>query len=101
MNSLFIDSLISDIKSSENTYELCRVLVDASFGEDNSLSDEQFDILTDIFTDSEIAAAIIMFLHNFEEFNYDLEKIKILYDIVHDKFHENVPSIPINKNIIA
>jgi hypothetical protein len=101
MNSSFIDSLIVNVKNSESTYDICRVLLDASFGENNLLSDEQFNILSEIFTDSELTAALIMFLHNFEEFNYDFEKIKILYDIVHDKFHEETFDFSSNKNIIA
>ena len=97
----FIDQLIDRVKNSEDTADVCRVLVDASFGESDSLSESQFKILSNIFTDSEITAAIIVFLHQFEEFNYDFEKVKIFYNIVHEKFHQDNFVFNSKKNITA
>lgn len=97
----FMDDLIFSVDEAEDTVEVCRVLLEAAFGEDYALSDEQFSILMNIFTESEIAASVIIFLHNFEEFTEDFSKVKDLYTLVHDKFSENNFAFERVKNITA
>jgi hypothetical protein len=87
--SNFMDNLIGDIVGCEDTFDVCRVLLNSAYGENYKLSDEQFNILANIFSDSEIAAATVMFLHSFEEFNEDFEKLQTLYEAVHEKFAKN------------
>jgi hypothetical protein len=100
MNS-FMDDLIIDVTNSNDVFDVCRVLADASFGVSYRLSDGQFQLLLSMFTEAEFASALLMFLHQFEEFNEDFEKIKILYNVIHDKFEENNTIFGNTKNILA
>lgn len=101
INATFMDELLAGVIEAEDTFEVCRILVDASFGEDYRLSDEQFDIFMSIFTESEVAASAVIFLHNFEEFTEDFFKIKELYTVIHDKFAESNFPFDRVKNITA
>jgi hypothetical protein len=83
-----MDNLIEEVVSCEDTLEVSRTLLNAAYGKKYILSEEQFGILANIFSESEIVAAVIIYLHNFDEFNEDYEKIKDLYEKVHEKFVE-------------
>lgn len=99
--SNFMDNLIGNIVECEDTLDVCRVLLNSAYGENYKLSDEQFSILANIFSDSEIASSTVIFLHGFEEFNEDFEKLQTLYETIHEKFAKNKVLLNKKSTILA
>lgn len=83
------DQLKINLAMAGDVIEGCKVLLNYCLLDENSLSDDQFDILLDVFGEEEIASHSLMYIYSMgaqEESNKPL--IDDLFNIMYQKFSE-------------
>lgn len=92
-----MNQLLEKLENSEGSFDVCKALLEVCF-EDNLVSDEQVQILMDMFGDNVLASYALVYIYSSYKF-LDLTGLQTIYEVIHTKFSDGPGNILVSSGL--